>query len=79
MAIEVEHEDTEALKAWGLGLESSMESCVFCAVATRYWYQASTPVCQCCAAVKDEDDVVAANALLRVQKASSGRGFMTAL
>lgn len=76
MAIAVEHEDVEALKAWGLGLEVAMERCVFCAVETRYWYKMSTPVCACCALVKEEVDVIAAKAALRKQSAL-GRGFMT--
>jgi len=30
MALAVEHEDVEALKAWGLGLWKVMERCTFC-------------------------------------------------
>lgn len=57
MSIEVQHEDTEALAAWGLGLEQSQERCFFCKVPTRYWYmQKNEPCCQSCAALKDATD-----------------------
>lgn len=50
MAIPVEHEDTEALKQWGLGLSRTQEHCVFCNKESRYWYiDANACVCQDCA------------------------------
>lgn len=57
MAVEVEHEDMEKLKKWGMGLESIQERCEFCGIATRYWHaRTNTPCCQVCAAKKEESD-----------------------
>lgn len=58
MAIAVEQEDVEALKAWGLGLEKVIERCVFCGTGTRYWHLLSnTPVCECCVGARDVEDI----------------------
>lgn len=57
MSIPVEHEDTAALKAWGLGLEKLAESCCFCRTPTRTWFAKHTPVCAPCAELRDESEI----------------------
>ena len=58
MSIEVEQEDIEELKKWGIGLWKVAESCHFCRQPTRTWHRASnTPVCSSCAAVHDRSDI----------------------
>ena len=48
--ISIEHEDTEELKKWGLGLENVMERCFFCKAPTRFWNKkANEPCCESCA------------------------------
>lgn len=39
MVILVVHEDTEALKEWGMGLETLLEHCNFCNAPTPYWHK----------------------------------------
>lgn len=57
MSIEVQHEDTSSLSAWGIGLEEVQERCFFCRVPTRYWYMPKNePCCRSCAALKDAAD-----------------------
>lgn len=59
--IPVEHEDVQALADWNMGLEQSMEHCVFCDSKTRYWHKASNnPVCPSCASTKNVSDLPAA-------------------
>jgi hypothetical protein len=58
MAIEIEVEDTEELKKWGLGLHKIKESCHFCKTPTDTWHMASnTPVCSVCAGKYGENDI----------------------
>lgn len=58
MAIAVEHEDVEALKSWGIGLEKVTERCVFCRTETRHWHLPSnTPVCECCSGEREADEL----------------------
>jgi hypothetical protein len=60
MAIEVEAEDVEALKAWGIGLEKVAELCVLCRKPSRTWHRASNqPVCQACASTRSPSDLIA--------------------
>lgn len=48
--IKVEHEDTEELRKWGMGLEQLAERCIECRTPTRFWHVASNnPVCPGCA------------------------------
>lgn len=59
MAIPVEEEDKQALKAWGLGLERIRERCRFCQAETSLWHRATNqPVCEACAATHNEVDLV---------------------
>lgn len=58
MAIDVEPEDVENLKMWGLGLHKVQEHCYFCNRPTGTWHRASnTPVCGGCAAAHDRADI----------------------
>lgn len=59
MAIPVEHEDTAALKAWGLGLEKMAECCCFCRQSTRTWFAKHTPVCEPCSQSHEVSDIPA--------------------
>lgn len=62
-AIEVEHEDVEDLKTFGLGLANLQESCVFCASPTRYWHApTNTPCCEGCAPVHTVPELLSAKA-----------------
>lgn len=79
MALVVEHEDVEALKAWGMGLDLVMESCIFCFTPTRYWHlPTNSVVCPCCAVYKDESDVIAAKEARKAARSKTGSGFKTA-
>lgn len=58
MTIETVHEDMEALKGGGRGLESVMEQCYFCKTPTRYWHlPKNEPVCQSCSIFHNEDEI----------------------
>lgn len=58
MAIEIEQEDADVLKSWGLGLARIVESCHFCRTPTRTWHRASnTPVCAGCAESHERSDI----------------------
>lgn len=58
MAIDVEPEEAENLKMWGLGLHQTQEHCHFCDLPTRTWHRASnTPVCGGCAATHDRAEI----------------------
>ena len=58
MPIQVEHEDVDALRAWGMGLEKTQEECHFCGADTRFWHVATnTPVCRGCAAEHEASDL----------------------
>jgi hypothetical protein len=54
MSIPVEREDQEVVKRWGLGLEKTLEVCVFCRIGTPFWHRATNrPVCEYCAGRHD--------------------------
>lgn len=58
MAIEIEKEDVEELKKWGLGLHKFQEQCYFCGHPTNTWHRLSnTPVCSNCAEIHDRSDM----------------------
>jgi hypothetical protein len=58
MALAVENEDIEALKAWGLGLEKVMERCFFCRSETRLLHRPSNKhVCDGCAEIHNEQEL----------------------
>jgi hypothetical protein len=58
MSIEVEQENIEELKLWGMGLHLVQEQCYFCGQPTRTWHLLSnTPVCTDCAGTHNRDDI----------------------
>jgi hypothetical protein len=47
--IQIEHENVEELKKWGMGLSRIIENCFFCHTPTRYWNKkANQPCCPSC-------------------------------
>jgi hypothetical protein len=68
MSISVQHEDAEALKKWGIGLEEAMERCVFCKNGTPFWHlPTNNPVCENCACTHEESELPARSKLLETQ------------
>ena len=59
MSIPIEHEDTEELRKWGLGLDQIKEACFFCKQGTRMWFAQHTPVCETCAQTHEVSDFLA--------------------